>query len=143
PERRPDDALRRRRAAGGHWKAPLHLRGARRRRRADRDRQGSDPRLADVPNIRLHPRTRLPRGLVREVDQRKRETLAAAGRLLRRRLRNCPLTSTALEDSRALWICAARRRGYGSLSRTARAPLWRLSPPSRGGVLELAIIDLW
>src|SRR5207253_10387824 len=100
----------------GHRKAPLHLRGPRRRRRADRDRQGSDPRLADVPNIRLHPRTRLPRGLVREVAQRKRETLAAAGRLLRRRLRNFPLTSTAL------LLLASRASGAATQAPPRAAP---------------------
>ena len=51
----------------GHWEAPLHLRGPRPRGREDRDRQGSDARLADVQPLQRHPWTRLPRGLVREV----------------------------------------------------------------------------
>ena len=57
----------RRRAAAGPREAPLHLRGPRPRRREDRDRQGSDARLADVQPVQRHPWTRLPRGLVREV----------------------------------------------------------------------------
>ena len=51
----------------GPREAPLHLRGPRPRRREDRDRQGSDARLADVQPLQRHPWTRLPRRLVREV----------------------------------------------------------------------------
>src|SRR5207245_1605706 len=68
PERRQDEAVRWLRPARGHREAPLHLRGPRPRRREDRDRQGGDARLADVPGVGLHPWAGLPRGLVRELS---------------------------------------------------------------------------
>ena len=62
-------ALHRRRASRGPRQAQLHLLGPCPGSREPRDRQGSNARIPDVQSPRLHPRARLPHGLVRAVGR--------------------------------------------------------------------------